>query len=199
MKQCVFNSQDYESPDGMLTSVWGPNMWHVLHTISFNYPVNPTKEEKKRYMEFIKSLQYVLPCRYCRINVKKNLKTLKFSIKDMKNRDSFSRFIYKLHNLVNKMLGKNISITYCEVRERYEHFRSRCVTEKIPKCKNTQKKQSATKTKKTKKTKRSKKTKEKGCVKPLYGVKSMSVINIVPRRKGVKTIKISPKCVLSKK
>jgi len=196
MKQCVFNSQDYESPDGMLTSVWGPNMWHVLHTISFNYPVNPTKEEKTRYMNFIKSLQYVLPCRYCRINVKKNLKILKFSIKDMKNRDSFSRFIYKLHNLVNKMLGKSIPITYCEVRERYEHFRSRCVTEKIPKCRNTQKKQSATKTKKTKK---KKKTKEKGCVKPLYGVKSMSVINIVPRRKGAKTIKISPKCVLSKK
>ena len=28
----------------MLTSVWGPSLWHSLHTISFNYPVKPTKE-----------------------------------------------------------------------------------------------------------------------------------------------------------
>ena len=30
----------------MLTSVWGPSMWHYLHTMSFNYPVKPTPEEK---------------------------------------------------------------------------------------------------------------------------------------------------------
>ena len=35
----VFNSNDFNSGDGMLTSVWGP-MWHTLHAVSFNYPVN---------------------------------------------------------------------------------------------------------------------------------------------------------------
>ena len=55
----------------MLTSVWGPSMWHYLHTMSFNYPVKPTPEEKKHYKEFILSLQHVLPCKYCRINLKK--------------------------------------------------------------------------------------------------------------------------------
>ena len=30
----------------MLTSVWGPPMWHALHTISFNYPVNPSLQQK---------------------------------------------------------------------------------------------------------------------------------------------------------
>jgi hypothetical protein len=29
-----------------MTSVWGSPMWHVLHTISFNYPIKPTKEQK---------------------------------------------------------------------------------------------------------------------------------------------------------
>jgi len=29
----------YNSDEGMLTKVWGPPLWHVLHTISFNYKV----------------------------------------------------------------------------------------------------------------------------------------------------------------
>ena len=33
----------------MLTSVWGPSLWQYLHTMSFNYPVKPTKEDKKNY------------------------------------------------------------------------------------------------------------------------------------------------------
>ena len=46
----VFNQDDYNSGDGMLTSVWGPSMWHTLHAISFNYPVKPTKEDKVTYL-----------------------------------------------------------------------------------------------------------------------------------------------------
>ena len=49
----VFNKNDYESNDGMMTSVWGPALWHSLHTMSFNYPVNPTKKEKINYKKFI--------------------------------------------------------------------------------------------------------------------------------------------------
>jgi hypothetical protein len=70
----VFKKSDYEAGDGFLTSTWGPPMWHYLHTMSFNYPVNPTKEDKKNYMNFILSLQNVLPCKYCRINLKTNFK-----------------------------------------------------------------------------------------------------------------------------
>ena len=35
----TFSGKDYMSGDGMLTTVWGPAMWHFLHTMSFNYPV----------------------------------------------------------------------------------------------------------------------------------------------------------------
>ena len=185
-EQCVFNRADYKSADGMLTSVWGPNLWHVLHTMSFNYPVNPTEQDKQHYMNFIKSLQYVLPCKYCRTNLKNNLKKIQLTRKVMKTRNSFSRWLYKLHNHVNKMLGKTCTVTYDEIRDRYEHFRSRCLTAKQ---KGGRKK---------KKIRTRKKRKETGCTKPLYGVKSMSVINIVPRRKGQNTLKISPKCQLKK-
>ena len=70
----IFQKKDYYSGDGFLTSVWGPAIWHYLHTMSFNYPVNPTSENKKHYREFIVNLQYVLPCKYCRMNLTNNLK-----------------------------------------------------------------------------------------------------------------------------
>ena len=114
----------------MVTSVWGPPLWHYLHTMSFNYPVKPTPEDKKYYKKFIINLRYVLPCRYCRENLTKNFKALPLNAAAMKNRKSFSMWVFKLHELVNTMLGKKSGLRYCDVRERYEHFRSRCTEDK---------------------------------------------------------------------
>ena len=114
----------------MVTSVWGPPLWHYLHTMSFNYPVKPTPADKRHYKNFILSLRYVLPCRYCRENLSKNLKALPLTNKEMRSRSSFSRWVFKLHELINTMLGKKSGLKYCDVRESYEHFRSRCTNDK---------------------------------------------------------------------
>jgi hypothetical protein len=169
------------SGDGMLTSVWGPAAWHLLHTISFNYPINPTEEQKKYYKEFIESMTNVLPCKYCRMNLKNNFEKQPLKNCHMANRETFSRYIYELHELVNKMLKKNSGLTYCDVRERYEHFRSRCTEEK-PKVFTFKK--NITKRKK-----------EKGCTEPLYGKKSKCIINIVPQEDRSATFKINKKCI----
>jgi hypothetical protein len=183
-KKHVFSKKDYKSGDGMLTSVWGPPMWHYLHTMSFNYPVNPTHEDKKHYMDFIITLQYVLPCKYCRMNLTNNFKKKPLQMCHMENRDTFSRYIYELHEIVNKMLHKTSHLSYCEVRERYEHFRSRCTEEK-PKIFNFKKTNT-------------KRKKEKGCTEPLYGKKSKCVINIVPQEDKRATLKIDKKCIKSR-
>ena len=174
----IYSKKDYKSGDGMLTSVWGPSLWHYLHTMSFNYPIKPTKDDKKNYKEFIFNLKNVLPCKYCRINLKNNLKNLPLRNCDMKNRDTFSRYVYKLHELINKMLKKKSGLTYCQVRERYEHFRARCTMDKpkIAKVNKTRKK-------------------EAGCTEPLYGKKSKCVIKIVPQEKKCKTFQINKKCL----
>ena len=125
----TFKKRDFQSGDGMLTSVWGPSLWHYLHTLSFNYPWNPTKEQKQAYKNQILLLVDTLPCKYCRINLKNNFKQLPLKACHLKNRDTFSRYVYELHETVNKMLGKKSNLTYCDVRERYEHFRARCLTE----------------------------------------------------------------------
>lgn len=180
----VYTKNDYKSGDGMLTTVWGPSLWHYLHTMSFNYPVCPTKEEKKNYKKFILSLKRVLPCKYCRINMVKNLKAVPLNREALKNRTNFSKWMYHLHEHINKMLNKKSGLTYCKVRERYEHFRSRCTLKiHIPKQK--------VKKKKTRK-------KEKGCTDPLYGSKSKCLIRIVPKENREKTLIIDKKCIKKK-
>jgi hypothetical protein len=181
-KRRVFKKGDYYSGDGFLTTIWGPSQWHMLHTISFNYPVNPTKEQKIQYRDYVLSLQNVLPCGACRKNLKMNLKHLPITMNHMKNRDTFSRYIYNLHELVNRMLHKKSNLSYCDVRERYEHFRSRCVDE-APKVY----KYSSIKTQKHKK--------EKGCTEPLYGKKARCILNIVPQDEKGQSIQIDKKCM----
>ena len=129
-RKSVFQNNDFKSGDGMLTSVWGPSLWHSLHTMSFNYPLKPTIKDKINYRKFILQLKHTLPCKYCRINFKENLKCLPLNMKEMRSRESFSKYVYHLHEHINKMLGKKSGLSYCDVRERYEHFRSRCTEEK---------------------------------------------------------------------
>jgi hypothetical protein len=178
-KNKTYTNKDFKSNDGMISNVWGPALWHYLHTMSFNYPVHPTIEEKRHYRNFILSLRHVLPCKYCRINLKTNFKQLPITMADMKNRETFSRYIYNLHELINKMLNKKSNLSYCDVRERYEHFRSRCTDEKpkIFKYSNFTRK------------------KEKGCTEPLYGNKSKCIINIVPQNIKGETIQIDKSCI----
>ena len=64
----IFSDEEFNSDNGMMTAIWGPALWHSLHTISFNYPVNPTEEDKIRYYKYFKYLGKVLPCKYCRDN-----------------------------------------------------------------------------------------------------------------------------------
>ena len=52
MSNKVFSKNDFNSDNGMLTKVWGPPLWYFLHTISFNYPIYPTKEDQKNYYNF---------------------------------------------------------------------------------------------------------------------------------------------------
>jgi hypothetical protein len=115
------------------------------------------------------------------MNLKTNFKQMPLKMSDMKNRETFSRYVYNLHELVNKMLNKKSDLSYCDVRERYEHFRSRCTEEKgnIFKFKKLQ----------------TKKKKEKGCTEPLYGKKSKCIINIVPQEEKGPTLQIDEKCI----
>jgi len=175
----TYSLNDYNSGDGMLTSVWGPSMWHSLHTISFNYPVNPTNNDKHNYRDYVFSMKHVLPCGKCRNNLRDNFKKLPLKMKHMENRETFSKYVYDLHELINTMLGKKSGLSYDDIRERYEDFRARCtisLKELTPK-RTTYKK------------------KENGCTEPLYGEKSKCILKIIPNTDKEDTFQIDEKCV----
>lgn len=177
----VYSENHYKSGDGMLTSVWGPSLWHSLHTISFNYPTNPSKKDKSNYKKYLLHLQHVLPCKYCRINLKNNFKQLPLNDKCMESRDTFSMYVYNLHEMVNKMLKKKSGLSYEDIRERYEHFRARCGKKKVKLFKFN----------KTKK-------KHPGCTEPLHKIKSKGIIQIVPQNEKCESIQIDNQCVVTK-
>jgi hypothetical protein len=182
-KSRVFSDGDFLSGDGFLTTVWGPPMWHYLHTMSFNYPVHPTAADKRNYRAFMLGLQHVLPCKYCRTNLKTNYKNHPLRAGHMANRDAFSRYVYELHEIVNKLLGKTSGLSYCDVRERYEHFRARCTDDPNPRMAKTNPKNKTTK------------RKEKGCTEPLYGTHSKCVLKIVPQDAVTETMSIDQQCI----
>lgn len=180
VKRMTFNKNQYNNADGFLTSTWGPPLWHFLHTMSFNYPVQPTREVRKKYRNFILSLQNVLPCKHCRENLVKNFKELPLTMKSMQSRETFSKYVYELHELVNNMLNKSSNLTYCEVRDRYEHFRSRC-TDEEPQNEEA-----------------NKLIKERGCTESMYGKKSRCILKIIPSTSKAKTLQIDKKCMSTK-
>jgi len=179
----IFTEKDYNSNDGMLTSVWGPSMWHSLHTMSFNYPVTPSCADKRHYLGFVLNLQNVLPCGKCRKNLVKNFKKHPLKWSDMKSRYTFSLYIYKLHEIINEMLNKKSGLSYDDVRERYEHFRSRC-TKTYKELKQDLKRKTMRK-----------KMEEKGCVEPLYGEKSKCILQIVPQTQKCETFQVDKTCI----
>ena len=178
--QPVFTDKDFLSNDGFLTTVWGPPMWHFLHTMSFNYPIHPTEADKRNYRAFILGLQHVLPCKYCRINLKTNFKNHPLRACHLVNREAFSKYVYELHETVNKLLGKTSGLSYCDVRERYEHFRARCTDDPNPRMIHRNK---------------TKKRGHKGCTEPLYGKYSKCVMKIVPQDAQTETLSIDRQCI----
>jgi len=174
-----FSANDYASNNGMLTAIWGPATWHLLHCMSFNYPVDPSPSQKSQYRDFVLSLQHVLPCGKCRQNLVKNFATLPLEDRHLASRAAFSRYIYDLHEVVNTMLHKKSGLTYADVRETYEHFRARCATPATP----------ATPVVAGGK---ARKHDEKGCVVPLNGHrKTKCVLRIVPQTRKCKTFSVS--------
>jgi len=182
-KKRVFSDKDFLSGDGFLTTVWGPPMWHFLHTMSFNYPVHPTAADKRNYGAFIKGLQHILPCGHCRTNLKTNFRNHPLRACHLASRDAFSKYVYELHEIVNKLLGKTSGLSYCDVRERYEHFRARCTDDPKPRMLRQTK------------NKTQKHNKHNGCTEPLYGKYSKCLLKIVPQDAPNETLSIDRQCI----
>jgi len=110
-----------------ITKIWGPACWTYIHIVSFSYPNNPTTNEKQYFKNFYESLQYTLPCSYCRKSYSEFIITEPTILANaLDNKYTLTKWLYDVHNRVNQKLGVDYGITYDEVVKKYESFRATC-------------------------------------------------------------------------
>ncbi len=114
--------------NGLMTKIWGPHFWNTIHSVAFGYPVDPTDEQKTNYKNFFISLQYVLPCGFCRNSYSGFLLNDETALTDavLENRGSLTYWTWVLHNRVNRKLSVNYNTTYAQLVEKYESYRAKC-------------------------------------------------------------------------
>ena len=88
----------------MGTRGWGPSIWYTIHIMAFSLQATPTDEENASFKNFIYALPDILPCKICGEHLRENLKTLPPPLKE--GGDAIFRWTIRLHNTVNKQLGK---------------------------------------------------------------------------------------------
>jgi hypothetical protein len=85
---------------------WGRSAWHMLHTMTFVYPLDPSGDEQNDTKDFFeKTLPKILPCKVCSYHYKELI--AKYPIQN-KNRETLSRWLVDIHNQVNLSLKKPV-------------------------------------------------------------------------------------------
>jgi hypothetical protein len=110
----------------MDTRFWGPDGWKLLHSVAHNYPKNPTNTDKDVYAIFFESLQYILPCIYCRMSYTEYINELPIK-NNLDDKNKLTKWIYLIHNKVNDKLRKQGLLhaddpTYESVYKRYDEY-----------------------------------------------------------------------------
>ena len=89
--------------------VWGPELWNIIHSMSFMYPSQPSVEEQNNMYSAVKSLPTFLPCYSCKQHAGEYIKNtimsgeLENAVKNSKN---LFLYFFNFHNAVNKKLNK---------------------------------------------------------------------------------------------
>ena len=100
----------------MEPKIWGEHAWIFLHTITLNYPEEPTFSDKYNYKILFESLKDTLPCPTCREHYKENITLYPI---DLSSREALVKWLIKIHNLVNEKNGKR-KLSYEEVIDYYK-------------------------------------------------------------------------------
>jgi len=108
----------------MNVNKWGPGGWIFLHTLTFNYPLEPTEDDKQRYKNFFNSITDILPCKYCRESFKIYTKYLPID-QFLESREGITYWLYRIHNLINQKVFKP-TFTFDHVVREYEKIRAGC-------------------------------------------------------------------------
>jgi hypothetical protein len=102
--------------------VWGPHYWFFLHTIAISYPHHPNAVTKKKYYEFVQNIPLFIPVESMAGEFSKLLD--QYPVQPyLDNKESFIRWLWFIHNQINKKLEKpQISLNdfYVKYYEEYK-------------------------------------------------------------------------------
>lgn len=87
------------------SAMLGRAAWTFLHTLTVNYPEEPTEEDKTDILQFIHLFGKFYPCRLCSRNFAKEI--IKTPPR-VDSRHEIATWLCELHNSVNERLGKPI-------------------------------------------------------------------------------------------
>ena len=80
--------------------IWGPACWILLHTSAANIE----QERLQDYVKLLRVLEFTLPCPDCRQHLKEYFE--KHSPDSISNPLEASKYVYELHNHVNRITRK---------------------------------------------------------------------------------------------
>ena len=100
--------QELSQYTGFPTSAWGKEVWKILHITALNLPPNPSDADRAGFFAFVHSLGNVLPCGNCRHHFTAMLQSPDLGLKqsDLKDRNAAFAWTVRVHNSVNRRLGK---------------------------------------------------------------------------------------------
>ena len=100
--------------------IWGPHAWIFLHSITLNYPNNPTMYDKQHYKNFFINLHHILPCEWCSKNYIHHLQ--KYPIDNYLNtKKNLVQWLINIHNEIN-IIFKKKTINYSEFINIYKNI-----------------------------------------------------------------------------
>lgn len=101
-----------------MTKYWGPLGWMTLHSISLNYPDNPSKEDKQILIRFINNFTESITCPSCQSHFRTMFESY-IGLFPSWSSSKFDLFVFiaRAHNTVNKKLDKPLIRTVAQCLE----------------------------------------------------------------------------------
>ncbi|KAJ5070751.1 fad-linked sulfhydryl oxidase alr [Anaeramoeba ignava] len=100
----------------------GHSTWNFLHTVAAFYPENPSEKDKEYAYALINSIAHLYPCVYCSNHLKNYIENNPL---DLRSSKTFSLWLCRLHNSVNKFLKKPL-FNCSKVLERWKYGSKEC-------------------------------------------------------------------------
>jgi FAD-linked sulfhydryl oxidase len=102
----------------------GRATWTLLHTMAAYLPDRPNAAEQAQLIQFMHALSVFYPCKECAMHFRAVMKVIPPVVR---TQEEFSAWMCRVHNEVNKRLGKpQFDCTRCAERWRYGWRDGRC-------------------------------------------------------------------------